>query len=310
MITVETDVAISDLIGSLNRLWEVAEDACEGITLTRSLTQNLILVTDSERLETMHELIDGLLDRHPCRAVIIVMHTEPCELKAKLSAQIRDRRRVRAMVLERLTIETDWEHFPKLPNLIRPLLVNDIATSLFWATKMPKSLGRIGAIASLVDHTIVDSTLFDGDDWRGLEQLSNHSPLDLAWLRVSPWRRTLAEAFEHFEWEAEDPETRITLVHGPSFGSLGASRCLESWLIEHLDAKVTLVREEGEGPPGEPWRLELQYGPIEVKVRHMLTEPRLQATVSLKEYCLLPTYTQATRGDRSQLLAAALDLAW
>ncbi len=309
MITVQANATIGNLIGSFGQLWETAEAACEGLVLTRSLTQNLLVVTDAEQAAAMHALVDDLLDRHPCRAIVVVVHAGECEVGGKLCGQIRKQRRTRAMVLEKLTLDTDWDHFPKLPNLIRPLLVNDITTSLFWATHLPTSLGRLTAIASMVDHTVVDSTLFNGDDWRSLEQIETHAPFDLAWLRLGPWRRTLAEAFEHFHWQADDPKTTITVEHGPHFGSLSASRCLQDWLVEHLGAVVQLDAKPGDGPTGEPWRLDLRYGPIHVQVRHLHAEPRLQAIVTLQDHCLLPTYCQATRGDRAQLLAAALDLA-
>lgn len=310
MITVDAEGAISNLPESFGRLWESAEDACEGLPLSRSLTHNLIVVTNPERAGATHKLIDGLLNRHPCRALVVVIDPDECELTAQLTGLIRTQRKVRALVLEKLTIEAGWGDFPKLANLIRPLLVNDIGSSLFWAAQLPESLDQISALAALVDRTIVDSTLFAGDNWRSLGKIQDCEPLDLAWLRIGPWRRALAETFEHFEWQPEQPETDITLVHGMAFGSLGASRCLAAWLTEQLSATVRLVEEEGDGPDNEPWLLDLEHGPSHVQIRHLRTESRLLATITLKDRCLLPTYTQATRGSRSQLLAAALDLSW
>lgn len=310
MIGVEADVVISDLTGSFSRLWESAEQACEGLHLTRSLTQNLILVTTPEQSSLSQELIGDLLDRHPCRAIVVIIHTNSCPLKATLSGLIRDQRKTRTLVLEKLVLETDWGHFRKLPNLIRPLLVSDIATSLFWAAKLPDDPQTLSAIASLGDHTIVDSTLFGKGDWQRLEQIHDHSPLDLAWLRVSPWRRTLAEAFEHFEWNPKKCETQVTLEHGPGFGSHSACRCLASWLTKRLQANVQLQRRQGGGPDGEPWLLDLKHGPIHVQIRHLKSEPRLQTNITLQNHCLLPTYTQVTGSSRPQLLASAIDLAW
>lgn len=310
MIGVEADVVISDLAGSFSQLWESAEQACKDLHLTRSLTQNLILVTTPEQVHLSEEVIEDLLERHPCRAIVVILHSTPCPLKAELSGLIRDQRKTRTLVLEKLILETDWDHFRKLPNLIRPLLVSDIATSLFWATKLPNDPRTLSSIASLADHTIVDSTLFGKGDWQRLEQIHDHSPLDLAWLRVSPWRRTLAEAFEHFEWDPKKHETQITLEHGAGFGSHSASRCLAGWLTKRLKTNVQLQQRQGNGPGGEPWLLDLKHGPVHVRIQHLKSEPRLQAIITLEDHCLLPTYTQVTGSGRPQLLASAIDLAW
>ena len=310
MIKVESVATISNLADSFSGLWQSAERACEGLPLTRSLTHNLIVVTSASQADATDRLLKGLLDRHPCRAFVVVIHEGPCDLEAQLSGLIRTQGKVRALVLERLSLHSDWEHFRKLANLIRPLLVNDIHSSLFWANELPQDLAKIADLGSLVERTIVDSTLLTHDDRRSLELLSDSAPLDLAWLRTGPWRRTLAEAFEHFEWQPEQAETQIKLVHGKSFGSLAASRCLGGWLSARLNAQAQLVEEEGEGPGGEPWQLELIHGPSHVQIRHLQHEPRLIATVTLEDHCLLPAYTQATRGDRSRLLAAALGRSW
>ena len=310
MIEVQSAAAISNLTESFSGLWREAESACDGLALTRSLTHNLIVVIDAAQAEATDELLEGLLDRHPCRAFVVVIHPGERKLKAELSGLIRTQRKNRTLVLERLALHTDWDHFRKLANLIRPHLVNDIHSSLFWGRQLPQDLSKIGELSSLAERTIVDSTLFLSDDWRSLEKLPGSNTLDLAWLRTGPWRRALAEAFERFEWQPEQAKTHISLVHGADFGSLGAGRCLQAWLIKHLDAEVQLTEEQGDGPASEPWLLDLKHGPNHVQIRHLQHEPRLVANITLKDHCLLPTYTQASRGDRSRLLAAALGHAW
>ena len=100
------------------------------------------------------------------------------------------------------------------------------------------------------------------------------------------------------------------IEHGPTYGSLGASRGLEHWLVQKLDAEVRLVEREGEGPRGQPWQLELTHGQVHILIRHLLEEPQLHVTVTLDDRCLLPHCVQASRGTRAGLLAAAMDVAW
>ena len=306
--TVSVEPDIGNLTRSLRELWEKAENADPEAGLARSLTQNLIVVTDEEHAEEMRATVDCILTRHPCRAIIVVLVEENfTDLRGELVAGMRMQGRCRALVLERLTITSDWSHYRKLPNLIRPLLVNDIPTCLFWAAQLPESHGHISAMASMADRTVVDSMLFRGDDWRGLAQLVDPNPFDLSWLRLTPWRRLLAEAFEHFEWEEFEPATTVVLEHGPTYGSLGAARCLEHWLTCKLDADVRLVKLPGNGPEGEPWRLDLTHGEIHIQIRHLMTEPRLRIELTLGNRCLLPNHTMASRGERADLLGAAID---
>lgn len=312
MKTVRVAANPRDLTRSFYELWEQAEEAHPG--LTRALTQNLVVVTDTGHHEELEEVISGFLARHPCRAFLLTLEEGKPGLSVTLCAGIGDRGKDRLMMLEKLALTGGWQQYPRLPNLIRPLLVNDIPTSLFWATVLPDDLGRIATMARLADRTIVDSTLFHGDDWRRLAELAAHRDVerrlvDLAWLRLSPWRRSLAEAFEHFDWRPTKPPTEVLIHHGTSYGSLGAARCLAHWIERKLGASIQLLPAPGRrGPANEPWHLDLRHGQVHVSIRHRVDEPRLEIGVTLMDdHCLLPCFAAASRGRRADLLAAAVE---
>ncbi|MCA8955262.1 MAG: glucose-6-phosphate dehydrogenase assembly protein OpcA [Planctomycetes bacterium] len=308
MTTVHATADIADLPGSLRRLWRDAAAAEQGCNLSRALTLNLVVVTDERSEAATAAMLEALPDRHPCRAIQISLEESAGILEVDLVGRIRAHGQGRVMAMERLHLRADPEQFAKLPNLVRPILVNDIPTCLFWATELPHSLGRIAALASMADRTIVDSALFTGDDWRSLRQIAHHAPFDLAWLRVAPWRRVLAEAFEHFAWEPEEPPTSVRIEHSAAMGSLGAARCLEHWLVQKLGADVRLARVAGDAPCTEPVRLELRHGPVHIVIQHLTEQALLRTDVTLESHCLLPAHTPTSRGSRAELLAAAVDM--
>ena len=307
MNTVEVEPRLEELPRSLAELWEKAEALDHDRALSRSLTLNFLVVTDKDHKEEMNEIVEQLPTRHPCRAVLVVVDESVDDMQGELTATVREQGRCRAMVLEKLVLTGDWSQYRRLPSLIRPLLVNDIPTQLFWGCPLPDTFAPLATLAAMAERTILDSALFTGDDWRSLQQGMDRRPLDLCWLRLTPWRQSLAEAFELFTWN-ETPKTRVLVEHGRSPGSLGATRGLQQWLVEKLHAEVRLVELPGSGADGEPWRLQLDHGEIQVQIRHLLSDPTLEVNVSLPDRCLLPTRARASRNSRAELLASAIDL--
>jgi glucose-6-phosphate dehydrogenase assembly protein OpcA len=234
----------------------------------------------------------------------VVIQSEP-SLRGTLQGGIERMGRCRALVMEKLSLLATWDNYPRLHNLIRPLLVNDIPTVLFWACPIPADLERLTSMAALADRTIVDGTLFDGDDWATMQQLAA-PPLDLCHLRLAPWRRALAECFEQFEWTCDTP-TKATIEHRPTCGSLNAARCLEHWLVGKLDAGVERMEVPSDTPDGQPSRLRLDHGAVTVEIRHLGIEAILSVELSLADRCILPTRTRASQGTRAGLLAGAID---
>lgn len=296
---------IQDLGASFDRLWSQA--AAEHKNLARAMTHNIVMVADADAEHAAAELITGILARHPCRALLILLDPQQTEPQAGLKAEVSDHHSSQLMVLEQLTLRVDYESYRLLPNLLRPLLEDDIPISLVWARALPDSLGRLASLAALCDRTVVDSALFDGDDWRSMRQLMRHPLFDLASLRLAPWRRSLAEAFEHFEWQPEVHETQVVIEHGPADAARNAARCLEAWLQLKLRARVRLERREEARAACVPEMLSLVHGPTKILLTNQHEAGQLRLDVTLGDYCRMPSFIRASQGSRADLLAAALD---
>jgi glucose-6-phosphate dehydrogenase assembly protein OpcA len=213
---------------------------------------------------------------------------------------------VRDIVLEQITIRLPARSFQQMPGLVRPLLMNDLPNHLFWAAAWPRDEAQFDAMAGLCDHLVVDSRLFV-DAPRDLAVVQARRDrgqriTDLAWLRLRPWRRALAEAFERLPWRTGTAVSG-TIRHGRA--SASAAQLLKSWLDARLGSRMQLDAS-GDHTLACPDHVELATGGFQIE----LVAPRQQIRVhvSTPEHCYLPFSVPRSRGTDSDLLAAAIDL--
>jgi glucose-6-phosphate dehydrogenase assembly protein OpcA len=174
-----------------------------------------------------------------------------------------------------------------LPFALRRLLIGDLPTNLWWAVARPPAMGGT-LLFELAE--VADQVIYDRCGWpepaRGLAATSTwlerfeRPPArgrrrrigsDLTWRRLRPWRRLVAEAL--------DPSTapgaletidEIIVDHGPN--SVTSAWSLSSWLVTHLEWRVTGVRVQ----PGIDisWGLISPRGPCSVQIRRVADAPR------------------------------------
>lgn len=291
---------------ALRALWR---ECCSGNgdeNVSRSLTMNLIAVVAAAREPEFRVLLDALAARQPCRAFLAVVHATGDGIEATVHGAARTLGSTRDLVLEQIDLRVPQAEFARLPGLIRPLLVNDIPTHCYWATEWPREPQRFDALAALADHAIVDSTRFllPASELDAVEQRrSAGRPLtDLAWLRLRPWRRALAEVFERTPFTA-DAVTEVVVRHGEA--GTAAAALLGRWLERRLHAHVAL---ETDPLARDLAGVELTHGDA-VATATLQTTARIEVTVATPAACFLPFAVPASRGTEGDLLAAAIDLA-
>jgi hypothetical protein len=302
-------VALGELPRALAQLWRQVEATARGLPLSRALTMNFIGVADAGGEEPLREAVDRLLVRHPCRAFLVVLD-ESVQPTAALAARTLDAKSGRQTVLEQITLRTRARELARLPGVILPLLVNDIPTHLYWALALPDNLSQLTLLARVADQLVVNSALFadPGSDRARLEEAGT-APVDLVWFRLRPWRRALAEAFEHFDWDSALP-TRARIEHAPCASARAAAFWLGSWLTERLGARceTAALDASAERAPCDPCRLALQHGNVTVAIDNARERGRLCVQITRADACLLPFEVPASRGRDGDLLAAAIDL--
>lgn len=308
------DIALTDIEASLRHLWQRCDQ--DRGTLNRSLTMNLIAVTDPDHEATMRDVVDQLPRRHPCRAFVVIVDKACSSIETTIAAQAQDRPGGREIVLEQITLRSSLDDFHKLAGVIRPLLVSDIPTHHYWATALPKRLDRLHILGDLADQVLLDSRLFDDPlvdlgRVQSVEHGVGEQDLritDLTWFRVRPWRRALAEAFEQFSWDRSEPtEVRIATPQNPS--AIAAGLHLSVWLRQRLAARIasTIIDEPAFATFEDLASLDLRFGESHVRISRTPADHRLEVEVTTPTRCLLPFHVPAENPTTCRLLANAMD---
>ncbi|MBL8754058.1 MAG: glucose-6-phosphate dehydrogenase assembly protein OpcA [Planctomycetes bacterium] len=289
----------------MRAMWKQCLAEQGGGDVARSLTVNFVGVARAADAEALDGALQRLQRRSPCRAFLVLVDETAAAGRAELAATTRGNGAMRDIVLEEIRVRVPSAAFPQLPGLIRPLLMNDLPTHLFWAAPWPQNAADFHGLAGLCDHVVVDSRRF-ADPARDLPTLAGlrtgRRITDLAWLRLRPWRRALAEAFERVAWTA-GTATHATIRHDGD--GKAAALLLGDWLRTRLQANVQ-TDDSGAASAAGPDHLVVRTGGFEVDLG--LFRGQIRAHVSTAEHCYLPFSVPSSRGTDGDLLAAAIDM--
>ncbi len=104
---------------------------------------------------------------------------------------------------EQVTIEETPESGEALESMIRSILVQDLPVYSWWRRRIDQDAPLLARLRGLSDCLIVDGASFDdpAPQLARLHRLEtdrrrNGSTVDLAWLRLEPWREAVASFFD------------------------------------------------------------------------------------------------------------------
>jgi glucose-6-phosphate dehydrogenase assembly protein OpcA len=292
---------------ALRKLWRSCTDEVGDADVARSLAINFVGVASAAEEADLRAAVDRLQRRTPCRAFLLLVDDATGNVAAEVSATTRLSGGTHDIVLEEISIRIPTTGLEQMPGLVRPLLVNDLPNHLFWGTAWPRNERHFDDLAALCEHVVVDTRRFRSPaiEIGHVDQRRDAGirVTDLCWLRLRPWRRALAEAFERIGYTAGMPTT-VKVQHGD--GALAAAMRLGEWLEQRLGAKVTL---DGSGTANRacPDHVLLRCGDNEVDLQ--APENHIVAHVTTAAHCFLPFKVPTSRGSDGDLLAAAIDIA-
>ncbi len=299
-------VSLPEVPDALRKLWRTCVEGTDG-EVARSLTANFLGVAFAADGDHLREAVERLQRRTPCRAFLLRIDERAGELQAAITATMRCQGKLRDIVLEEIAIALPEADFATIPGLVRPLLVNDLPTHLYWAAPWSRATGAFDEMARLCDHVVVDSRrCVDAPHELAVlarRRAAGERITDLAWLRLRPWRRALAEAFERVPWQAGTAAGAI-IRHGRR--AAAAAQLLGEWLDARLGSR-TQRDAHGAAEASEPEQVVVKTGGHEVE----LTTDGQQITVHVTtpESCLVPFRVPTSRSADGDLLAAAIDIA-
>lgn len=303
--TAAVDVTWPELPEALRGLWKACVAAEQGNDVARALTANVVGVAPVAVREDLRATLDSLQRRTPCRAFVVLIDDKAPGNRATISAASRRHGKTRDIVLEEVELHVPPAEFDHVPGLIRPLLVNDLASHLYWCGPWQDDAPMFEALHDLCDHTTVDSRRL-AEPARQLTALAVRQQrgerlTDLAWLRLRPWRRALAEAFERSGWRP-DADPVVEIVHGAL--ATAPALLLARWLESRLGARTQCRVGTESGAAPEVVRVRFDGAQIEVAAH----ERHLTVHVTTTAHCFLPFHVPTSRGSDGDLLAAAIDI--
>lgn len=299
----------ADVRGALRAVWR---SACDGDRdVARAVTVNFVAVAAARDAAAVRDATDRLMRRSPARAFLLFVDEARREPEAEVGAVTRSSGRTCDVLLEEIRIELPPAWFRHVPGLVRPLLIHDLPTCLYWtlygARELCDDAGGFDAMRRLADHCIVDSGRFSSPAAQLADLAARGGAgapfTDLTWLRLRPWRRALAEGFERVAWR-EGLAVEGVVRHGR--GGAAAAILLAQWLEQRLDARIALEETADEGELC-PQSVAVRFDGCEIRASG--GEKCLTVHVTTADRCLLPLRLPRSSGTAGDLLAAAIDIA-
>jgi glucose-6-phosphate dehydrogenase assembly protein OpcA len=281
-----------EITSHLNALWRRYGESRDGIApsrneppgdapwpmvTARASTLNLIAATRTKAdADRVRQAIASLSENYPSRATVLVADpsqgitdTPGIDVSVDLLEQEATRGRP-AIVYECLTVDVSSQNERQLASIASPLLVPDLPDFLWWAADPVEGGALFTELVDICDRLIVDSAIspHSASALRSLlafvrESGDNASLGDLAWARLSPWRRLTMQFFDvPTMLPILDLIDEATLTYGNSplqWSGFSSALLYAGWIGSRLN-----WRTPGELLPvrGDPnvWRATLRAG--------------------------------------------------
>jgi glucose-6-phosphate dehydrogenase assembly protein OpcA len=207
-VPVAKGVDAARLEKELARMWaEMSAPKGDGqpAGVVRACALNLVVyVAGREECPEVNDLLEEIVERHPCRAVLIVANraaTQP-RLEAFVSTRCQLTPRGSKQVCgEQVTIEADGPVVETASTAVAPLLVPDVPVFLWWKDIPHRQDKLFDRLAEMADRVVIDSASFDQPhkDVLRLAAILKRGRLrlsDLNWGRLTSWRSLVASFWD------------------------------------------------------------------------------------------------------------------
>ena len=213
-----------------------------GVPTAPARTLNLVAIVDYRWRGEVANRIERVDSHHPSRTIVLAVSPGRTTLDAWASMTVEEG--ALAVIRERVEIQIGEEHLHNLDAIVANVLATDVPT-LVWA---PHGYAEgIDALANRADIVLIDS----GEEpqvhlalARAGDLAERTHPIDMAWVRTSPWREQVCALFD-------PPEARrmllmLSKLHIKSRQDSSASGLLlAGWLASRLGWRVNALVQMG-----------------------------------------------------------------
>lgn len=173
--------------------------AVDGDSVSASTMNFIVFIDDPDHRDWVVERALKIADKHPSRLVLLdATSTHDDAFVVTKSSEERG-----SMVLrERVEIPVGKLDPAQMGSLVMALTRPDVPSVLWWTAPHVTTDPRFSPLADAVCNVLVDSsgTVRDGITLVGLERFWDRhrgtSLVDLAWMRLAPWRDMIAGSFD------------------------------------------------------------------------------------------------------------------
>ena len=227
-VSLPKGIEASRLERELNAMWaemSAPEGEEQAAGVIRACVLNLVVYAEGarERAE-VDELLGAVVERHPCRAIVIV--ADPGAGEARLEAFVSTRcqlstRGAKRICGEQITVEAAGAAVETAATAVAPLLVPDVPVFLWWKDIPHQDGGLFARLAPLADRLVIDSASFDRphEDLRHLARLLEGGRLrlsDMNWGRLTSWRSLVAGFWDVADYRASLAQIeRVVIEYDP-----------------------------------------------------------------------------------------------
>ena len=231
-VPVAKGIDAAKLERELARMWaEMSAPKAGGqeAGVVRACVLNLVVyVAGKEECPEVNDLLEVVIERHPCRAILLVANrgaTAP-RLEAFVSTRCQlTTRGPRQVCGEQITIEADGPLVDTASTAVAPLLMPDVPVFLWWKDIPDREDKLFDRLAEMADRVVIDSASFDRPhkDMLRLAEVLKSGRLrlsDLNWGRLTSWRSLVAGFWDVADYRQSLARIeRVRIEYDPPEGS-------------------------------------------------------------------------------------------
>jgi glucose-6-phosphate dehydrogenase assembly protein OpcA len=265
-VPVAKAVDAAKLERELARMWAEMSAPKEGgqaAGVVRACVLNLVVyVAGREECPEVNELLEAVVERHPCRAILLVADREAASPRLEAFVSTRCQltpRGAKQVCGEQITIEADGAALDTASTAVAPLLVPDVPVFLWWKDIPHYEDKLFDRLTEMADRVVIDSASFDHPhkDVLRLAEILKRRALhlsDLNWGRLTSWRSLVASFWDVADYRDSLAQiTKVEIEYDPpdrSHDELAPKALLAlGWIASCLGWEV-----RGEGSTLEPGR--------------------------------------------------------
>ena len=253
-------VELAEIESAMADLWGPAAERqggpdTENPAVTRVSLANLVVVDLGEKPGADDGVIDTVVARHPCRAIVVRRaESRGRSVAAEISAACHlPAPGMPQVCSEKIYLRAGSEGFDLIPGAVRPLLEADLPMILCWVGDPRKAIDLFHELVGQADRAVMD--LPDPcDDLESVRQALdlrvNPFGRDLSWFGITRWREWSAQFFDAIGQEEALRHLRsVAIVARASRSGVPprVSAWLAGWLAGQLGWKGKTVAQVAPG---------------------------------------------------------------